>query len=53
MFFNNGFLFYSMMGGWSTWQWVKVAFFQKVRLVFQNSQSPKKTIPKNYPELEI
>ena len=22
MFFNNGFWFYSMMGGWSTWQWV-------------------------------
>ena len=21
-FFNNGFWFYSMMGGWSTWQWV-------------------------------
>ena len=22
MFFNNGFWFYSMMGGWSTWQWI-------------------------------
>ena len=22
MFFNTGFWFYSMMGGWSTWQWV-------------------------------
>ena len=22
MVFNNGFWFYSMMGGWSTWQWV-------------------------------
>ena len=32
---------------------VKVAFFQKVRFVFQISQSPKKIIPKNYPELEI
>ena len=32
---------------------VKVAFFQKVRFVFQISQSPQKIIPKNYPELEI
>ena len=32
---------------------LKVAFFQKVRFVFQISQSPKKIIPKNYPELEI
>ena len=29
---------------------LKVAFFQKVRCVFQIS---KKNIPKNYPELEI
>ena len=28
-------------------------FFQKVRFVFQISQSPKIIIPKNYPELEI
>ena len=33
--------------------WLKVAFFQKVRCVFQISKSPKKYIPKNYPELEI
>ena len=32
---------------------VKVAFFQKVQYVFQISKSPKKNIPKNYPELEI
>ena len=32
---------------------LKVAFFQKVRFVFQISQSPKTIIPKNYPELEI
>ena len=32
---------------------VKVPFFQKVRFVFQISQSPKNIIPKNYPELEI
>ena len=32
---------------------LKGAFFQKVRFVFQISQSPKKIIPKNYPELEI
>ena len=31
----------------------KGAYFQKVRFVFQISQSPKKIIPKNYPELEI
>ena len=31
----------------------KGGFFQKVRFVFQISQSPKKIIPKNYPELEI
>ena len=31
----------------------KVPFFQKVRFVFQISQSPKKIIPKNYPDLEI
>ena len=31
----------------------KGAFFQKVRFVFQISQSPKNIIPKNYPELEI
>ena len=30
-----------------------MAFFQKVRFVFQISQSSKKIIPKNYPELEI
>jgi hypothetical protein len=29
-----------------------VAFFQKVRLVFQISKSQQKNIPKNYPELE-
>ena len=32
---------------------LKVAFFQKVRFIFQISQSPKKVIPKDYPELEI
>jgi hypothetical protein len=32
---------------------LKVVFYQKVRFVFQISQSPKKIIPKNYPELEI
>ena len=32
---------------------LKVAFFQKVRFVFQISKSQKKNIPKNYPELEI
>ena len=32
---------------------LKVAFFQKVRGVFQISKSPKENIPKNYPELEI
>ena len=32
---------------------LKVAFFQKVRCVFQISKSPKKNIPKNYPGLEI
>ena len=32
---------------------LKVFFFQKVKFVFQISQSPKKIIPKNYPELEI
>ena len=32
---------------------LKVPFFQKVRFFFQISQSPKKVIPKNYPELEI
>ena len=32
---------------------LKVAFFQKVWFVFWISQSPKKYIPKNYPELEI
>ena len=32
---------------------LKVAFFQKVRFVFQISQSPKKIVPKNYPKLEI
>jgi hypothetical protein len=31
----------------------KGAFFQKVRFVFQISQSPQKIIPRNYPELEI
>ena len=31
----------------------KVGFFQKVRYVFQISISPKKNLPKNYPELEI
>jgi hypothetical protein len=31
---------------------LKVAFFQKVRFVFQISKSPEKNIPKNYPELE-
>ena len=30
---------------------LKVAFFQKVRFVFQISKSQKKNIPKNYPEL--
>ena len=32
---------------------LKVAFFQKVRCVFQISKSPKKYIPKNYLEVEI
>ena len=32
---------------------LKVASFQKVRFIFQISKSPKKIIPKNYPELEI
>ena len=32
---------------------LKVPFFQKVRFVFQISQSSKKIVPKNYPELEI
>ena len=32
---------------------LKVAFFQKVQFIFQIFQSPKKNIPKNYPELEI
>ena len=31
----------------------QVAFFQRVRFVFQISQSPQKIIPKNYSELEI
>ena len=31
----------------------KGGFFQRVRFVFQISQSPKRNIPKNYPELEI
>ena len=31
----------------------KGGFFQKVQFVFQISKSPKKNIPKNYPELEI
>ena len=30
-----------------------MAFFQKVRFVFQISKSPKKNIPNYYPELEI
>jgi hypothetical protein len=29
------------------------AFFQRVRFIFQISQSPPTNIPKNYPELEI
>ena len=33
--------------------YLKVAFFQKVRFVFQISKSQKTNIPKNYPELEI
>ena len=32
---------------------LKVAFFQKVRFVFQISKSQKIYIPKSYPELEI
>ena len=32
---------------------IKVAFFQKVRFIFQIPQSPKKIIPKNYPELNL
>ena len=32
---------------------LKVPFFQKVRIIVQISQSPKKDIQKNYPELEI
>ena len=32
---------------------LKVAFFQKVRFVFQISKSPKKISPNHYPELEI
>ena len=32
---------------------LKMAFFQKVRFVFQISKSKKKIFQKNYPELEI
>ena len=32
---------------------LKVAFFQKVRFIFQISKSPKKITPNHYPELEI
>ena len=32
---------------------IKVAFFRKMKFVFQISQSPMKIIPKNYSELEI
>ena len=32
---------------------LKVTFFQKARFVFQISQSPKKIIPKKYPELNL
>ena len=38
------------------WFWshhAKGGFFQKVQFVFQISQSLKKNIQKNYPELEI
>ena len=31
----------------------KGTFFQKVRFIFQISQSPPKIIQKNYPEFEI
>ena len=34
-------------------QLFKGGFFWKVRFIFQISQSPKKIIPKKYPELEI
>ena len=36
MFFNNGFWFYSMMGGWSTWQWV----FLKSSINFWSFDTP-------------
>ena len=32
---------------------LNVPFIQRVIFVFQITQSPKKSIPKNYPELEI
>ena len=32
---------------------LKVTFFQKVWFIFQISGSPKKNIPKTYPELEV
>ena len=53
---------FSIFDGWSIYGhanpnyyllMLKVAFFQKVRCVFQISKSPKKIIPKNYPGLEI
>ena len=32
---------------------LKVASFQKIRFIFKISKSPKKNIPKNYPELVL
>ena len=46
----NFFFVYKLLQFYETL--LKVSFFQKVRFVFQISQSPKKIIPKNYPELE-
>ena len=40
-------------GASASLQSVKVAFFQKVRCVFQISKSPKENIPKHHSELEI
>ena len=56
----TGMSFYSRFCPQS-WQWVqssnkdaaKGGFFQKVRFLFQISQSSEKIIPKDYPELEI
>ena len=44
---------FNLLGTYINSNQLKVAFFQKVRFVFQISKSLKKNIPKNYPELEI